>query len=178
MTSSNGNISALLALCVGNSPFTGEFPSQRSVTRSFDVFFDLLLKKRLSKQSRRRWLKKPLCPLWRHCNECKHVSMSWRLHILSLRHSPRENNKAHCHTIRTLKYPLKHVGTIWCYKMLPNLDQVMAWCRRYRWLITSGTLAVTFTRGYIDAQVINHHKRMEFTSYNSLSIYSNWIQIH
>ena len=38
MTSSNGNISALLALCVGNSPVAGEFPSQRTVTRSFDVF--------------------------------------------------------------------------------------------------------------------------------------------
>ena len=33
--------SALLALCAGNSPVTGEFPSYRSVTRSFDVFFDL-----------------------------------------------------------------------------------------------------------------------------------------
>ena len=32
--------SALLALCVGNSPVSGEFPSQRPVTRSFDVFFD------------------------------------------------------------------------------------------------------------------------------------------
>ena len=32
--------SALLALCAGNSPVTGEFPKQRSVTRSFDVFFD------------------------------------------------------------------------------------------------------------------------------------------
>ena len=40
--------SALLALCVGNSPLTGEFPLQRPVTRSFDVF--LRLKKRLSKQ--------------------------------------------------------------------------------------------------------------------------------
>ena len=37
--------SALLALCVGNSPVTGEFPSQRPVTRSFDVFFDLHMKK-------------------------------------------------------------------------------------------------------------------------------------
>ena len=27
----------------GNSPVTGEFPSQRPVTRSFDVFFDLRL---------------------------------------------------------------------------------------------------------------------------------------
>ena len=36
---------ALLALCGGNSPVTGEFPSQRPVTRSFDVFFDLRLNK-------------------------------------------------------------------------------------------------------------------------------------
>ena len=33
----------------GNSPVTGEFPSQRPVTRSFDVCFDLRLNKRLSK---------------------------------------------------------------------------------------------------------------------------------
>ena len=33
--------SALLALCAGNSHVTGEFPSQRPVTQSFDVFFDL-----------------------------------------------------------------------------------------------------------------------------------------
>ena len=30
--------SALLAICVGNSPVNGEVPSQRPVTRSFDVF--------------------------------------------------------------------------------------------------------------------------------------------
>ena len=42
--------SALLALCVGNSPVTSEFPAQRPVTRSFDVFFDLRLNKRMSKQ--------------------------------------------------------------------------------------------------------------------------------
>ena len=41
MTSSNWNISALLAICVGNSPVPGEFPAQRPVTRSFDIFFDL-----------------------------------------------------------------------------------------------------------------------------------------
>ena len=35
--------SALLDHCAGNSPVTGEFPSQRPVTRSFDVFFDLCL---------------------------------------------------------------------------------------------------------------------------------------
>ena len=41
--------SALLALCERNSPVTGEFPSQRPVTRSFDVFFDLRLNERSSK---------------------------------------------------------------------------------------------------------------------------------
>ena len=30
--------SALLAICAGNSPATGEFPAQRPVTQSFDVF--------------------------------------------------------------------------------------------------------------------------------------------
>ena len=43
--------SASLALCVGNSLVTSEFPSQRSVMRGFDVFFNLDLNKRLSKQS-------------------------------------------------------------------------------------------------------------------------------
>ena len=45
-------LSALLALCVGNSPVTGELPAQRPVTRILDIFFDLSLnKRRLSKQS-------------------------------------------------------------------------------------------------------------------------------
>ena len=60
--------SVLLALCAGNSPGTGEFPAQRSVTRSFDVFFDLRLNKRLSKQPWGWWFEPPSCPLWRHCN--------------------------------------------------------------------------------------------------------------
>ena len=60
--------SALLALCAGNSPVTGEFPTQRPVTRSFDVFFDLRVNKRLSKQSWGWWFKTPVSSLWRHCN--------------------------------------------------------------------------------------------------------------
>ena len=68
MTSSNGNFSALLGICAGNSPVTGEFPTQRSVTRSFDVLFDLRLNKRFSKQSWVWWFETPLRPLWRHCN--------------------------------------------------------------------------------------------------------------
>ena len=59
--------SALLALCVGNSPVTGEFPTQRPVTRSFDVFCDLRLNKRLSKQLWGWWFETPSRSLWRHC---------------------------------------------------------------------------------------------------------------
>ena len=59
---------ALLALCAGNSPVTGEFPAQRPVTRSFHVFFDLRLNKRLSKQSWGWWFETPSRSLWRHCN--------------------------------------------------------------------------------------------------------------
>ena len=62
------NIAALLALCAGNSPATGEFSSQRPVTRSFDVFFDLRLNKRLSKQSWGWWLETTSRSLWRRCN--------------------------------------------------------------------------------------------------------------
>ena len=43
---------------IHRSPVTGEFPSQRPVTRSFCVFFYLHLNKRLSKQSRRRWFRR------------------------------------------------------------------------------------------------------------------------
>ena len=60
--------SALLAICAGNSPVTGEFPAQRPVTRSVDDFFDLHLNKGFSKQRWGWWYYTPLCPLWRHCN--------------------------------------------------------------------------------------------------------------
>ena len=63
----------VLAINEGNSPVTGEFPSQRPVTQSFDVFFDLRLNKRLSKQSRSQWFETPSGPLWRHCNEKKNT---------------------------------------------------------------------------------------------------------
>ena len=60
--------SALLAICAGNSPATGEFPTQRRVTRSYDVFLDLHPNERLSKQWWGWWFEMPSCPLWRHCN--------------------------------------------------------------------------------------------------------------
>ena len=43
--------SALLPICAGNSPVTGEFRAQKPVTQSLDIFLDLRLNKRLNKQS-------------------------------------------------------------------------------------------------------------------------------
>ena len=53
MTSSNGSI-----FCV-TCPLCGEFPSQRPVTRSFNVFFDMCLSKRSSNQSWGWWSETP-----------------------------------------------------------------------------------------------------------------------
>ena len=58
------SFSVLLALCVGNPPVTSGFPSQRPVTRRFDVFFDVRLNERLRKQSRCRWFEMSWRSLW------------------------------------------------------------------------------------------------------------------
>ena len=71
--------SALLALCAGNSLVTGEFPSQRPVTWSFDVFFDLRLNKRWNKQPWRRLLEVPWRSLWHHCTSILIVSWCTKL---------------------------------------------------------------------------------------------------
>ena len=55
-----------------------------SVTRSFDLFFDLCLNKQLSKQSWGWWFETPPCPLRRHRNVltlCVFVSLSLYIYI-------------------------------------------------------------------------------------------------
>ena len=64
-------LSALLAFYAGISPVICEFPAQRPVTQSFDVFFDLHLSQQLSKQWWRQCFEKPSHSLWRHCDEKK-----------------------------------------------------------------------------------------------------------
>ena len=73
MTSSNGKIFRVTGLLCGEFTFTGEFPSQRTVMQSFNVFFDLRLNKRLSKQSWGWWFEMPSRSLWRHCNGNNHT---------------------------------------------------------------------------------------------------------
>ena len=68
MTSSNGNIFRVTGPLYGEFTGPGEFPTQRPVTRSFDIYFDLRLNKRLSKQSWGWWFETLSRSLWRHRN--------------------------------------------------------------------------------------------------------------
>ena len=86
--------SALLALCAGNPPTTGEFPSQRPVKRNFDVFFNLHLNKHLSKQFWSWWYEMPSRSWWRHCNYADNdpllplmFNQDLRSHVASLGHN-------------------------------------------------------------------------------------------
>ena len=83
MTSAKGNIFRVTGHFCGNSPVPGDFPAQRQVTRSFDVFCDLRLNKRL-KQSRGWWFVTLSRPLWRHCNVASvtHVMISSGIGLL------------------------------------------------------------------------------------------------
>ena len=68
MTSSNGNIFRVAGPVCGEFTGPGEFHAQRPATRSFGVFFQLRLSKRLSKQPRGWWFETPPWSLWRQCN--------------------------------------------------------------------------------------------------------------
>ena len=54
---------------IGNSPIPVNSPHKMPVTRSFGVFFDLRLNKRLSKQQWGWWIETPSWSLWRQCYE-------------------------------------------------------------------------------------------------------------
>ena len=84
--------SALLALCAGNTPVTGEFPIQRPVTKSCDISFDLRPNKQLSKQSWHRWFEMQSKSLWlrRKVEDCCHwdnpinqgIDAPWRILVI------------------------------------------------------------------------------------------------
>ena len=68
MTSSNGTIFRVTGPLCGEFTGPGEFPTQRPVTRSFDVYFDRRLNKRLGKQPWGWWFETLSWSLWRQCN--------------------------------------------------------------------------------------------------------------
>ena len=79
--------SALLVFCKRNSLDTGDFPAQGPVARNSDVFFNLRLNKRLSKQSRRRSFEAQSRPSWRHCNVRAPVTEDFSIFTRDLMHS-------------------------------------------------------------------------------------------
>ena len=74
LTSSNGNIFRVTGPLWVESIGHRWIPSQKQVARRLDVFFDLRLNKRLSKQSRRQWFDTLLRSLCHHCYEYRRVN--------------------------------------------------------------------------------------------------------
>ena len=81
--SPNGNIFRVTGDLCGE--FTGPrwIPRQRPVTRSFDVFFDLLLNNRLSKQSWSWWFETLPWSLWHECDVQHFFRMIWKFFRIS-----------------------------------------------------------------------------------------------
>ena len=97
MTSSNGNFFRVTGPLCGEFTGPGEFPTQRPVMRSFDVFFDLRLNKRLSKQSWGWWFETPSWSLWRHCNVCpKSLIWTWSEFVLVMACSGQSRRPNQC----------------------------------------------------------------------------------
>ena len=92
MTSSNGNIFRVIGPLCGEFTGPGEFPAQRPVTLGFDVFFDLRLNKRLSKQPWGWWFETLSWSLWRHRNamltysQLNHEEQNSLIYLSKLQH--------------------------------------------------------------------------------------------
>ena len=133
MTSSNGNIfamaawwrhqmeifSALRTLCAGNSPVTGEFPSERPVTRNFDVFFDLRLSKYFLNNGeagnlrRHRAHYNVIVMLWKvDISNCKYCWMFKQWCVICIR-----NYSNNLSVINVIPYRIT-IGKIWVNKCM------------------------------------------------------------
>ena len=155
--------SALLAICAGNSPVTGELPAQRPVTRSFDIFFDLRLNKRLSKQWWGWWFEAPSRLIWRHCNDSQNIvnifidPVAFKVtantqDIIGLPHSVRGDTLVHMYVRHTLsvRIIIYHVlihtvaGKIW---LSFDLHFYIFTCKSI-WIQTSKQKCLTYSYGF------------------------------
>ena len=128
MTSSNGNIFCVTGPLCGEFTGPGEFPAQRPVTRSFDVFFDLRLNKRLSKQSWGWWFETPSWSLWRHRNVAMEAARTSTVVVLTwiIRYWPASNTRGVNISGGEARTFLSEPGQWYC-------------CRRHGSLISYGT---------------------------------------
>ena len=138
MTSWNGNIFPVTGhLCgefTGEFPRTDEYPTQRPVTLSFDVFFDLHLNKRLSKQSWGWWFDMQSCPLWRRRNAFTSVLFvdvisSWYLWV-ALHYIVRRVVQKQKQTYRWI---CNHMGT----------NQITRWTKWWQNIIPASARAIS-----------------------------------
>ena len=113
MTSSNGNIFRVTGPLCGEFTGPGEFPTQRPVTRSFDIYFDLRPNKRLSKQYRGWWFETQPPPLWRHRNGESTTSQCLDTICSALM------KYTHAHPNRLLQYIPRNMHTVLlCFALL------------------------------------------------------------
>ena len=121
----------------------GNHRSQRPVTRSYDLFFDLRLNKRLSKQSRCRWFETPSCSLWCHRKDLQLI-LSTR-NLFQLPHCPPCNLFGLSHSWKSPVFAVTKHGIRWLRLMWlnqPNLRQTnlllsMKWNFHRRLLLPS-----------------------------------------
>ena len=70
-------VSKLLALLEGiHVGLTDGCPPKMTFSAGFVIFFGVSLKKRLNKQTKRRWFGTPSCSPWCHCNGCDNSFMA------------------------------------------------------------------------------------------------------
>ena len=149
--------SALLTFCAGNSLVTDEFPSQRPVTQSFDVFFDLHLDKQLSKQLWGWWFETPSCPLWHHRSDIlnsqktsPYLTLTWKestVSILDKRSPCYKRTASYSYVIMNIqrKYQAFILSIIRTLLVIPHKEFKQssaitcqeAICSRSSWLMTS-----------------------------------------
>ena len=129
MTSSNGNIFRVTGHLCGEFTCPSEFPTQRPVTRSFDVFFDLPLNKRLRKQSWAWWFETLSHPLWRHCKvDIGHYLNNGDWSSIS----PQRNGKHLANDISTSFLPLHFHIYIWKFTEVYSKVQLTGSLHRNR----------------------------------------------
>ena len=153
--------SALLANCAGNSTVPGEFPAQKPVTQSFDVFC-LRLNKRLSKQSRGWWFETPSRSLWRHCKNSFSSLSRGQTNV-----KVKIPNDYHICIIRQIHITLHHDLSFW-NKIYLKFSQKYLSCKKPRyalWSPTSG-LAVQGLIKYCESKLkvsfVVHQKCLAF----------------
>ena len=118
---------------------TANSPSQRLVTWSFDVFFDLRLIKRSNKQMRRRWFETSPRSLWRHCSVnygiIKYTALSCKMfsarHVLIVYHlAPVYVGKVDHHCLSPIHNPAKMIyhqyeHQEWCQIKFDEISNIL-----------------------------------------------------